>query len=407
MWKNKKILLLIFSLSPIHGVQAISFDKAIDLIKTHTSVTQIKHHSKALQNLANIQGSSGDPILKLAAKNFPITSLKNDQTPMTGIELNISKKVPLSTKYANTRLALLSQSKAKLFDSKNHKQILIKNLWKILIKQKRLNKERIIITQNLLWITNILKVSQKLYANGKLSQKAILDIQIRKSELEVELSNNAFIKKQTKSQLQYLLSQKAGEINSNSIPWSILNTPSLQKNKKDYREMSLKKIVKGKKNSITAAKLNYIPDLSLSLGFTKRNKTHLGGDLVSLSVSFPLPFSTTQYSKHRQSLQDASVSIKNLKDYQNKKQHKSSVLTSNINKIRNELRILNKKSINFAKSYRAITAKSYTLGRSSYLELLQSELKLQKLSLKNILLEEEKDKNIISLKYLLGEKLHD
>lgn len=396
----------VFLLSPSY-LFALTFKEALLIIDKHPSITAMKHQAKALKNLASIKSSTGDPMFKVSAKNFPTSSLRTDQFPMTGLEVSVSKKIPLSTKYSHQKLALLARAKAKLLESRNHKQKLLKQLWISLIKQKRIEQERAIISKNWQWIKNILKVSQKLYSNGKLSQPALFDIQIRKAELETQLSNNKFSYNYILNKLSYLLNSKKQPISIKTVPWSILHNTSFKSIKKDYKKMRLQNLILEKKYYLTAKKLNYIPDLNLSLAVTKRNNIHPYGDLVSLSASFPLPFSSEKYSQHKQALQKKYTAINNLNDYVARKESNVLMLNNIINRIKKELSILKRKSIKFAKSYRYITSKSYVLGRATYVELLQSELKLQKISLKKKMLEEQKNINIVSLKYLLGEKLHD
>ena len=69
-------------------------------------------------------------------------------------------------------------------------------------------------------------------------------------------------------------------------------------------------------------------------------------------------------------------------DYRRKKDRDLSLSDKDLSKIKNELNILSNKTIKFATDLRNITAKSYSLGNSTYIELLQSELKLQKILLK-------------------------
>jgi len=58
-------------------------------------------------------------------------------------------------------------------------------------------------------------------------------------------------------------------------------------------------------------------------------------------------------------------------------------------------------------SSQQIVSKSYALGNSSYLELLQSELKLQSLQQQRISLEEKLLLSKVDLKYLRGESLNE
>ena len=82
-------------------------------------------------------------------------------------------------------------------------------------------------------------------------------------------------------------------------------------------------------------------------------------------------------------------------------------LESQVKKFKSELQILNEQSIKYAENSRTITSKSYGLGDATYIELLQSEIKLQSLKLKSNLLTSKYRKTKVELKLLRGEKLHE
>ena len=81
------------------------------------------------------------------------------------------------------------------------------------------------------------------------------------------------------------------------------------------------------------------------------------------------------------------------------------VLNKEVEKLSSELRILKEKTIRFARNSREITSKSYGLGSSTYVELLQSELKLQKILMQKVMLEATRDIKRATLKYIKGEPL--
>ena len=87
--------------------------------------------------------------------------------------------------------------------------------------------------------------------------------------------------------------------------------------------------------------------------------------------------------------------------------YKRQVLNKEVKKLLNELNILEEKTIKFARNSREITSKSYGLGHSTYVELLQSELKLQKILMHKVMLEAKRDIKRATLKYVIGESLNE
>lgn len=379
----------------------MTFNEAINILEKHESIDSIKYKSKALGEQADLKGSWGDPMFKIAAKNFPKDSLERDQTPMTGIEFGLSQKISLTTKYGAIANAIDSLSKAYEYEADDKKQALTKGLWDILIFKRKITEELDILKENNAWISKILKVSKRLYSTGKTSQQALLDIQIRKSEIERELINKKYDLESLDARLQYLIGTSS--IESNSIPWTVLNEVS--KNVNDNRELSLKEKLKAKDFSLNASKLNYIPDVTVSVGYTKRSDIDGNGDFLGASLSFPLPFSGEKYSKHAQAVNEKVEAVKRYENYKKEKKRDIAILQKDIKMLLSELDIINKKTIKFAMNSREITAKSYGLGNSSYVELLQSELKLQKILMHKVMLEATRDIKRATLKYVKGEPL--
>lgn len=379
----------------------MTFNEAINILEKHESIDSIKYKSKALGEQADLKGSWGDPMFKIAAKNFPKDSLERDQTPMTGIEFGLSQKISLTTKYGVMANAFDSLSKAYEYEADDKKQALTKGLWDILIFKRKITEELDILKENDAWISKILKVSKRLYSTGKTSQQALLDIQIRKSEIERELINKKYELESLDDRLHYLIG--TSNIETNSIPWTILNEVS--KNVNDNRELSLKEKLKAKDFSLSASKLNYIPDVTVSVGYTKRSDIDGNGDFLGASLSFPLPFSGEKYSKHAQAVNEKVEAVKRYENYKKEKKRDIAILQKDIRMLLSELDIISKKTIKFAMNSREITAKSYGLGNSSYVELLQSELKLQKILMHKVMLEATRDIKRATLKYVKGEPL--
>ena len=382
---------------------AITFNEAIEKLAQHESVDAIYQKSKAISEQADLKGSWGDPNIKIVAKNYPIDSLKNDQSPMTGIEFGISQKIPLTTKYENIADSFKSLAKAYKYNAQDRKASLAKSFWEMLIIKRKIKGEIGILVENKRWINKTLKVSKRLYANGKTSQQTIFDIQIRKYEVESEISNKSYELLQISDKIKYVTGNDM--IDENTIPWELLNKNHA--NKIDYRELALKEKARAKDFGLTASKLNYVPDLTLSLGATIRSDIDGNEDFVGASVSFPLPFSGEKYSNHGAAVAERYAAIKEYENYRKEKQRDTSVVKNEIYKNKNELKILNEKTVKFAQDSRSIAAKLYGLGNSSYIELLQSELKLKKILMHKIMLQAKIDIQKITLKYLSGEPLHE
>ncbi len=385
------------------NANAITFEEALLTLERHESVESILFQHKARSEEARVKGSWGDPTLKIAAKNFPLETLAYDQTPMTGVELGISQKVPLTSKYEKIRQSFDALSAAYHHEAKDKKQNLIKAFWEILILKRRLSQEISILNDNTTWVGKILKVSKRLYATGKVSQQAILEIQIRKAEIERDISNKEYELAQIDDRLVYLIDD--AQIEESSIPWASLQTDTMQGI--DYKELRLQEKLNAKEHNLNASRLNHIPDMTVSLGYTQRSDIDGNGDFISAAISLPIPISDQRDSKQAMAMQEKLQALRHYEDYKKSKSRDIALLSKEIDKLISEIEILDSKIIKFAINSRYITSKSYGIGNATYVELLQSELKLQNILIHKVRLEATRDMKRVALKYIKGELQHD
>jgi outer membrane protein TolC len=379
----------------------LSFNEALKRIDEHEKVKATDLGARVQQALSLKSSSLSDPNFKIAAKNFPKDSLKRDESPMTGIEVGLSQKLPLTNRLGHERKALEQAAKSYEAKSSLARQGLIKLLWDALIERRKILEQSKIIKENLAWINKNLKVSKKLYANGKSSQQAVLDIQIRKSELESELAVKEIELDEVRQHLKYLVGSE--QIDRKTIPWKNLQLGSAST--RDFRLKSYSHDLNSLESSVRAAGLSLVPDVTLSLSYTKRSNVDSFGDFASATISFPLPFAGKKYASKKTAVMRKAQVAKELGHYKRIKQKEVGILEREIKKISTRLNILTSKTIKFASSSRTITSKSYSLGRSSYVELLQSELKLQKILMSKAALRAKRDMKKAELKYRLGEPL--
>ena len=381
---SKILILILFSIN----ANASTFTEALKYIDKHPKVGSLLDKAKALRSQGKIKGAWIDPKLMVMAKNYP-KNLDPKTNPMTGIDFSINQKISLTNRVGNIKNSYYHKSNSIKNQALDQKQLLIKLLWKTLIEKKQIDEEIKIFEENLIWITKMLEVSNKLYANGTISSQAILDIQIRKSEIETLIANKKIDKLNIKNQLQYISGFES--IDETTIPWDELDNT---KKKTDFRNKSYLELRKSNELLLRASRKNWLPDLNLSFVYTKK----FDEDLIGMSVAMPLPFTVPQQSY--KALMEKSSIEKTHQDYKNQKKSDIVQTTNELSKIEKELAILNEKTIKFAMDLRNITAKSYSLGNSTYTELLQSELKLQNILLKKIMLEAESKIKKVKLNYL-------
>lgn len=400
----KRFVVLIIMSITHPDLMGYTFEEAVNSIKSHESVQSLKQKSLSIESQASQQSSWGDPMLKVAAKNFRAEHFAPDATPMTGIEVTISQRLPLTTKYSHVEAAHENLAAASHLKAEDQRVRLIHELWIAAISAQEISEEISLIEENIAWLEKTIKISKKLYTTGRLSQQAILGFQIRKAEQESQLLAKKAELEQVKSQLNYLVPLPGGALDVQSVPWEVLNKQ--EQENKDNLELALEKTAMSKRYQASAAKLDYIPDITVSLGYTQRDFEDDWGDFISAAISMPIPVSSQKYATRSSSLKQLSEAELTLKAYQKQKQNLITRTTLEVKKIADELRILSDKSINYSQDSRDITAKSYGLGKANYIELLQAELNLQKQLLRQIRLKASKRQHQIRLRYLKGLPLY-
>ena len=386
---------------------SMTFKEAMERIEIHEKPDALAQHSQSLAQEAQHQASWGDPSLKITSKNLPYPSLQDDKTPMSGIEIAVSGTIPLSFQKTHQESSALHLSEAVYWQAKQSKKELQLNLWEYVIAVKKLKEQKHILEENLEWIRKIIDVSRNLYANGKVSQQAILDFQLRKSELQSQLTELDFELAAERTKLGYLVGSDHSSLDVTGIPWQVLTSNKSKMNLNDNLEQSLSAKTKAKKAMVQAKASSFIPDLTVALAYTKRANIDGLGDFVSISAQLPIPISNKKRSDYRKALFEEAAEKKRLSDYRKEKITSLKAIEIHYLKLKKQIDILENESIKFARNARDITAKAYELGSESYIALLQSELKLQELLFRLSDLTEKKELNRLSYKFIRGETLHD
>ena len=374
-------LLFIFNFN----VQAESFNELLLRLNEHDLLKSAIEKASSLEENARSLGSWGDPNVSIAALNFPADSLKQNESMMTGIQFSLSQKISLSGKYGAIEESQLAAARGQINEVSHLKRTFIKKLWELSIFNEKLINEHKVLLENYDWIDNNLKVTKRLYSTGKVPQQAVLDIQIRKSELKTQIDQNSFTQESLKYQFRVLLNSKDNiELDLSSVPWKLLDDWKRGNEDNDYKEKSLKSNVENYGFKLSAHKKDLFPDLTLGFSYTKRNDIDGVGDFVGVKISFPIPTSSKKYATKNEMAYLKAEAERKYRHYQNIKPNLLNIIESEIEDANNRLETLQKESLRYSKSSRDITAKSYSRGGAEYLELLRAELQYQEQRMKEI-----------------------
>ncbi len=357
---------------------AESFSELIGTLEQHDLVQAELNNTKSMLQKARKAGSWGDPKLSVSAMNFPKDSLSQSESMMTGIQFGLSQQVSFTGKFGKLQESGKENSRAHLADTKQLKREFAKMIWAIGVEKEKLVRELKILKENLAWVRSNLKITKKLYSTGKVPQQGVLDIQIRQSELRAQIDRNNFDQDSLQYQLTSLLSSnKKLDIEIKTIPWKHLDNWNQSNDESDFKEKSLKHKLRASDLKLSAQTRNIFPDITLGVTYTKRNDMDGLGDFVGASISFPIPTSSSRYADRKDAVFEKIAVEKKYRNYLLTKSSNLSKMENDIKDVSNQLSIIQKETLKYAKSSRDITAKSYSRGGSDYLELLRAELQYQ------------------------------
>tara|TARA_R110000868_G_scaffold390856_2_gene660667 strand:+ start:349 stop:1551 length:1203 start_codon:yes stop_codon:yes gene_type:complete len=370
-------ILPIIALSHAYGA-SLDFHEAQKRVLGHDLIKSTQFQVKAQEEAAQIAGAWGDPMISVGAMNLPLDhGLKRDVTPMSGITFGVAQKIPLGARASKKEDAGMARAKQLGYQSEFTSQKLLANFWGQLIAARRQSRDLAFLKENESWLKSMVQVSKKLYSNGKISQQALLDIQIRTQQVQSAISEKEALIDQINSNIAYMLGSSERVVVSGT-PWEKLKATKPQD---DLQQEAFKAAVVAAELEQSAAKWARLPDATIGLNYVKRSNIDGRGDFVGINISMPLPFGDTRSSSEAMAANQWLSAKSNLKNYEQNKTSMLYTLEQEAKALEEQIK-LTQKSLSFARTAKEVSSKSYRLGGVSYFDLLQSELRLQEIEFK-------------------------
>ncbi|MCB9061913.1 MAG: TolC family protein [Halobacteriovoraceae bacterium] len=364
---------------------AISFEETLNIIETNDLVQSSIEKGKMLSEESISLSSWGDPKFSVAAINYPKDSLDSNKSMMTGIKFSLAQTIPLSNKNTDIFRAAQEKSSSQKAQAKQLIRKYAKEIWSLAIEKQKYIKIEKILKENLSWISDNLKITNRLYSTGKVPQSAVLNMQMRKSELNSKINNNQFSQNSLDLELTTILNSKSTvKLDLKSIPWDYLDSWMNSKSEFDFNEIVLKHELESSRLKLHSKNKNLIPDITLGVAYIKRNDLDKNGDFVEAGITIPLPISSTRYANKRSAIHENIAQEKIYKNYTQTRPLILSKIKNDILDLEDQISILHQQTLQYAKSARDIIAKSYARGGDDFSELLRSELQYQNLLMNEV-----------------------
>lgn len=382
--------------------KTLVFSEAWKGIETHPMVASVENESLSQFENARQAGSWGDPQAKIQFKNFTLDKIRGEEkmvNNMQGIDYTLGQNIPLTFKnsykeYSGNSSGLSLKEKAKW-----QRDSLRREFWNSLIEEEWLKGKLQIIDESLRWIEQMKKVSHKLYVLGKAGQENIYELSIRLSDLESQQVRLRVEREQNNAKLQYIIGE------GNDLDWKTIPWKKLEEKHNDSTNAfieSAKYAVQSAQWETRAASLAFVPDLSVSLTYTKRDSNDSMGDFVGGMIGFTIPLSSDKYAKK------ASAEAKLLQKevlYQESLlalKRQNDLLKSEGKGLREQLQILENRTLRDSLNARNLLARSYGNGRVDLFTLLRSEMTLNDAKEKRLTLIKQLKNNSLNSLYFNG-----
>lgn len=404
---NSLALLLLTTVMTTPQISAASFKSILGNLANHPKVKQIGYEKDSFLEQSIEAGSLPDPVLKIAIQNIPASSLQHDRTPMSGFEVTMSQSLPLNSRLTSLESAFLKMSEVAGYRRDFMVRKLKHEAWKHAISWKSSTEEIKLTAESKRWLKKQLKISNTLYANGKVSQRAILEIETKIADLE---ATEVALKREevrVKEKLVYIIGIGSEDTISNVDPGSI-RVDSLGTSKERINQPmieALKSNWHAKAALAESAQLSKTPNLTVGFSYKKRSEIDDLGDFVGAFVALPLNFGQKASSNHRKALSDYQASKEALENLIWERTNTISSLERELVLLEREKHILKEKSLKFSTLNRRAVSKSYGIGAATYEELLSAEMSHLRTLIRISRVSQKIANHKIELRFAKGESL--
>ncbi|MBZ0263585.1 TolC family protein [bacterium] len=191
-------IVLLFGVSVLHA-QIVPEDSDLRLTISNALLhnPDLKTLSERIEVAKHREPQAGawmDPMFSLGMMNLPVNSFDLNQEPMTGVWINISQTIPLSSKLDIKRTALSFQTKREQAVFTGYRATVATQIAKAWYERSYLEQAVLAIDSTIFILENLLDVTQSKYETGHGYQQELLRLETERARLrehQMELRQRA------------------------------------------------------------------------------------------------------------------------------------------------------------------------------------------------------------------------
>ncbi len=294
-------------------------------------------------------GALPDPIVSLNLLNVPITTFAFDQEAMTGKQIAFTQKFPfpgklgLKENIARENAAVMEAQVAELRNQ------LIKNVKYTFYELCLIDKSIVTVEKTMQALKEFVRVTETRYSVGTGLQQDVLRAQVELSKMIDQRIKLRQKREALEARLNVLLNRPVGSPVPLSpqlqfIPYNV-TLDSLKRLADTHRPLlqAWQSVIRQNQQQVRLARKNYLPDFSITLGYSQRDRLQNGGigaDFFTgkLNIQVPLYF----WRKQRKQVEETRFNLSSVEQkYQQVRNQVYGVLDKSLQDIQQYTRLLN------------------------------------------------------------------
>jgi len=387
--------LLAVSLSLFVPVSASSLAQELVLdsltaeaLRANPDLSAAKLRYEAFEARVPQAGAWPDPMFKVALSNVPTDSWSMDQTPMSGIELALTQKIPFPGKLGLKKNATQSLAQKAKKEYESTRDFVISELKQNYYRLYLLEKSIEITERNKVLLEDFAKIASTRYSVGKGVQQDVLKAQVEVSKMIDKLISLEEMRRIVQAKINILLDRdpqdhlgKPKELSFRELHYSeeelqnlaIATNPTL-------RGMDF--LVKASESSYRLARREYFPDLSFSVSYRLRDEVRMdpvkGTDFFSASagINIPLYFWSKQKNKVQEKAADLQSAREKYEGMKNNTKFGVSRLFYSLKKYEKEIELYRTAILPQARGSLESARSGYQVDKVDFLTLLNNQVTL-------------------------------
>lgn len=371
------------------SAQELVLDSLIaEALRANPDLQAAKLRYEAFEAKVPQAGSLPDPVFKATASNLPIDSRSFDQTPMSGVELMLTQKVPFPGKLGLAEKTTRNLAQKTKQDYQSTKNFILSELKQNYYQLYLLQKSIEITERNKLLIEDFARIASTKYSVGKGIQQDVLKAQVEVSKMIDKLISLEEMRETLEAKINILLNRnpqeplgKISDLVFRDFTCSEEELQSLAVEANPHlRGKSF--LVNASRSAYDLARREYWPDFTLSASYRIRDEVKMdpvrGQDFFSASaaVNIPLYFWSKQKKKVQEKALGLESSRQEYEDVKNNVMFMVSKLFYSVDKFRKEIELYQMAILPQARQSLESARSGYQVDKVDFLTLLDNQVTL-------------------------------